>query len=579
MSIAGKLKDAKSRDDLALLLGYKASSLSYILYKMAPASKYVEFEIAKRSGGKRKISAPVPKLKLLQRHLANILYQYLLDIEKLNKPRRPLSHGFAKSLSIVTNASVHKRRRYVLNFDLKDFFPSIHFGRVRGVLIKDKRFELNKDVATAIAQIACHENSLPQGSPCSPVLSNIVSNILDIRLARLARANKCTYSRYADDLTFSTNRKEFPSDLAFSDSSSAGKWLLGPALVKEIEKTGFEINETKTRMQVRGSRQVTTGLLVNEKVNIRPEYYRNARAMCSSLFTVGSYYRLTPATLADGKLGDPELKETLTSIAPLEGMVSHIYHVRNKVDQRQSADKKKVTTATRRLYRKLLFYRHFVNLDEPLILTEGTTDSIYLRSAIERLTDFHPKLGSIVDGKLKLTIRTMNYTGTVHDVLQIGGGTGDFKHFILGYKEALKKYRHLPLLFPVIVLIDNDDGAKDIFSVVKQMGDSTISHKATQPFFRLHSNLYLIKTPEIGTKGLSCIEDLFDPTVRATELDGKKFDPNKKHEELGKYGKTIFAEKIIRPNRAAIDFSKFALLLNRIIAVVDDHKANPILTT
>ena len=114
----------------------------------------------------------------------------------------------------MTNAYIHKRRRYVLNLDLEDFFPSFNFGRVRGFFIKDKHFALHERVETIIAQIACHDNELPQGSPCSPVISNLIAHLLDVRLARLAKAHKCTYSRYADDITFSTNRKEFPSDLA-----------------------------------------------------------------------------------------------------------------------------------------------------------------------------------------------------------------------------------------------------------------------------------------------------------------------------------------------------------------------------
>ena len=171
----------------------------------------------------------------------------------------------------MTNAAVHKRRRYVLNLDLKDFFPSINFGRVRGIFIKDKRFALDPKVATLIAQIACHDHVLPQGSPCSPVISNIVGHLLDIRLVRFAKAQKCTYSRYADDITFSTNAKAFPADVAAPVSGSEHDWALGAALLKELKKADFEVNPAKTRMQYRGSRQVATGLLVNEKPNVRPE--------------------------------------------------------------------------------------------------------------------------------------------------------------------------------------------------------------------------------------------------------------------------------------------------------------------
>jgi RNA-directed DNA polymerase len=569
-----KLKAAHSLEDVAQLLGYTASGLSYILYKIPDAAKYHEFEIPKRNGGTRKIKAPQPHLKALQRRLANLLYLSLLEIEKNGSPRRALSHGFARSLSIVTNASAHKRRRYVLNLDLKDFFPSINFGRVRGMLIKDKRFELQSKVATVIAQIACHDHSLPQGSPCSPVLSNIVTHLLDIRLVRYAREHKCTYSRYADDITFSTNRADFPSDLAAPIPGSTLEWQLGAPLASEIQKAGFQINHAKTRMQVRGSRQLATGLLVNEKVNIRPEYYRAVRAMCSALFSTGIYFQITPAPLLGGNAGDPDIKEMTTSLAPLQGRLGHIYHVRNSVDRRESADKKKNSTATRRLYHKFLFYKNFVALEKPLIIPEGKTDTIYLKAALASLTKFHPKLAKIEDGKLKPAIRFLNQTSTVHDVLQLGGGTGDFKFFMLRYKDLVDAYQHRPLPHPVILLIDNDDGASQIFSVAKQLGMPGVSHTSNAPFYRIDANLYLVKTPETGpVDGKTCIEDFFALSVLATKLQGKTFDPNKKHNEVGKYGKAHFAEKVIKPNAAAIDFGKFTKLFDRIALVIDDYAA------
>ncbi|AQS88472.1 ribonuclease H [Neoasaia chiangmaiensis NBRC 101099] len=577
MSSLAKLQSAKSLDELAAILGYKPAALAYLLYHLPTARKYTTFTIPKRDGTPRDILAPTPKLKLLQRRLANVLYLALADIDKAGAPRRHLSHGFAKHLSIVTNANVHRRRRYVLNLDLKDFFPSINFGRVRGMFIKDKRFALDPKIATLIAQIACHNNVLPQGSPCSPVISNVIGHLLDIRLVRLAKAQKCTYSRYADDITFSTNAKLFPADMAALVAGTEHEWTLGAALIEEIDKAGFAINPVKTRMQYRGSRQVTTGLLVNEKPNILPEYYRPVRAMCWSLFNNGSYYRVVPATLAGGKPGDPDVQEPATSLAPLQGMLGHIYHVRDQIDQRSSAEKKKETTATatRKLYHRFLFYRNFIVAPKPLIIPEGKTDSIYLQAAIEKLIAYHPQLGRMDKGKFKSALKFMNFSSTVHAVLQLGSGSGDLFHFIRKYHELLKHYHHRPLPNPVIVLIDNDDGAKEIFGAAKGLGAIGISLTSTDAFYRLGPNLYLIKTPETGPKGKSCIEDLFDPTLLKAEIDGKKFDVNKKHGEPGKYGKQIFAEKVVRPKKDIIDFSKFSGLLDRIVSALDDYTASP----
>lgn len=498
----------------------------------------------------------------------------MAELGKATPARRSLAHGFERSRSIMTNASLHKRRRYVLNLDLEDFFPTINFGRVRGFFIKDRNFALREKVATVIAQIACHDNELPQGSPCSPVISNLVGHLLDTRLARFAKIHKCTFSRYADDITFSTNRKDFPAEIAFPVPGAKAEWQLGTELIQKIEHSGFKINNKKTRMQLRGSRQVTTGLLVNDKVNIRPEYYRMARSMCCQLFSTGSYFRLMPATLSGGTLGTSPIKDEIKNLGPLEGMLNHIHLVKDFSDRREPLDKKKHPTAIRTLYSRFLFYKHFVWLGAPLVLPEGKTDIIYLQAAIQMLSTYHPLLGAFKGSRFENAIRFMRYTRTVHNIMQIGGGTGDMKHLILQYTSTVKIFKHAPLNYPVILLIDNDDGAKEIFSVVRSIGGPTITLASADLFYPLGYNLYLVKTPETGTAHESCIEDLFSPALLKTIIDGKTFDrSNKPRIAPGKYGKVVFAEKVVKPNIGTIDFTNFASLLDRIAAVVVHYAA------
>ena len=285
MSSLEKLQKAKSLTDLANLLGFTPKGVSYILYKMDAAKKYRNFEIPKKSGGVRIIHAPEAQLALLQSRLAELLYKCVHDRKKYYPRFWFASHGFHQGRTIISNAEVHKRRRFVFNLDLEDFFGTINFGRVRGFFINDSMFALEPKVATIIAQIACHDNALPQGSPCSPVISNLIGNILDSRLLALARDARCTYTRYADDLTFLTNEKLFPTVIAVNVHNA--DWEVGAKLRKTIEKTGFFINPTKTRMSLRRSRQTVTGLVVNEKANINKDYYRAARAMCNAVFQTG----------------------------------------------------------------------------------------------------------------------------------------------------------------------------------------------------------------------------------------------------------------------------------------------------
>jgi retron-type reverse transcriptase len=292
MSRLATLKAATSLSDVAKLLDFKPKALSYILYKQQAAAKYKTFQIPKRNGGQRTIDAPIDALKLLQRKLSDLLQDCVDGINTAKQRKDRTAHGFKRKRSIITNARQHRHRRWVFNLDLEDFFPSINFGRVRGFLLRNRDFELHKDVATVIAQIACHQNALPQGSPCSPVISNVIGHVLDMRLVQLASQAGCTYSRYADDLTFSTNKKEFPANIAVrsgKEGVASHFWSPGDALQKIINRTGFRINAKKTHQMYRDSRQNVTGLIVNKKINVRWEYRHTVRAMVHSLVKTGTF--------------------------------------------------------------------------------------------------------------------------------------------------------------------------------------------------------------------------------------------------------------------------------------------------
>jgi hypothetical protein len=295
--------------------------------------------------------------------------------------------------------------------------------------------------------------------------------------------------------------------------------------------------------------------------------------MCDALFKTGSYYRMVPATLAGGAVGDPPVKDVIASLNPLGGTLAHIYQVKNTADLRDDDEKKAKPTATRSLYFRFLFYKNFVVHEMPLVVPEGKTDSVYLRAAIHYLTAYHPRLGEIKSGKLEAKVRFMNFSKTVHDVMQLGHGTSEQKFLIADYERNLRAYRHAPLAHPVIVLFDNDDGAKGLFGYAKNKGHPKIGLDSTDLFYYLGYNLYLVKTPELGGVKKSCIEDLFPPALLNTIIGGKTFDPNKEHEEAGKYGKVVFAKQVVTPNAPTIDFNGFAPLLDRLVAVLDHHAA------
>lgn len=242
MSVLLQLKIARSASDLAHILGYEPKKLTYIAYKIPDEDKYTTFQIPKKTGGTREILAPTQKLKQLQSRISDLLYGCLEERYKNFPMKKRASHGFSKGLSIETNAKKHTGQRFVFNIDLQDFFPSINFGRVRGFLIKNHFFELDPKVATVIAQIACFKGRLPQGSPCSPIISNLIAQPLDLHLLQLAKNNHCTYSRYADDITFSSRSRSFPKAIAFERNR----------ILSAIEKFAFR-NPPSHNWEVGGS--------------------------------------------------------------------------------------------------------------------------------------------------------------------------------------------------------------------------------------------------------------------------------------------------------------------------------------
>jgi retron-type reverse transcriptase len=233
---------------------------------------YVTFTLPKRRGGERLIMAPKKRLKAVQRALNTLL------VDKL--PVSSYAHGFRRGRSVRSNAQPHVGKQVVLRMDLRDFFPSIHFGRVRGLLVS---LGYGYPVATVVAALMTEaprqavrvgeqtffppvdSRSCPQGAPTSPGLSNAVSMKLDHRLAGLARKRGFHYSRYADDLTFSGD------DLAAAHA-------LRLAASRVIAEEGFEVNAEKTLVMRASGRQLVTGVTVNRTLGLSRSERRTLRA-------------------------------------------------------------------------------------------------------------------------------------------------------------------------------------------------------------------------------------------------------------------------------------------------------------
>ena len=258
---------------------FTMAQLNYFCHPSRNAQHYVNFTIPKRSGGVREISAPQKMLKSMLTYV-NVILQALYEPS-------PAAMGFVPGRSVVENAKAHVRMNYVLNLDLSYFFPSIPQARVWGAL-QSKAIGFNREIANALAALCCTEMSfyegkpvlmaenlpegvktekrcvLPQGSPASPILTNIVCINLDRRLSGLARRFKLNYTRYADDITFSSMHNVYQDNGEFMTE-----------LRRIITDQQFSINEAKTRLQKRGNRQEVTGLVVSDRVNVVRGYARS----------------------------------------------------------------------------------------------------------------------------------------------------------------------------------------------------------------------------------------------------------------------------------------------------------------
>jgi RNA-directed DNA polymerase len=257
------MQDLLLRTDVGVMstsvFGQDYAAVKAIIY---PKPKYRSFLIKKRSGGARRIDEPRLPVKNLQLKALELLTKHAAGV-------KPCVHGFVDGRSILTNAKVHCQRKanFVLNLDLEDFFPSITFYRVRGALQKPP-FNYSYEVATVISHLCTHQGRLPQGAPTSPFLSNLISRTLDGELTALARRHRCTYTRYADDITFSFSVRRalnLPTSICEFDG---GVVTLGEELRAIIGKQSFRINEKKTRISSRSTRQVVTGLTINQFPNV-----------------------------------------------------------------------------------------------------------------------------------------------------------------------------------------------------------------------------------------------------------------------------------------------------------------------
>lgn len=309
---------------LSAAMGITLGKLRFLAYnrKVGTISHYKRFYLPKKSGGRRLISAPMPQLKAAQYWvLENILYKV---------PNSNAAHGFVPGRSIVTNATHHVGQDVVINIDLKDFFPTIAYKRVKGLFIK---LGYSEQLATVLGLlctepeadqvaldgkeyfVATTPRHLPQGAPSSPAITNLICYKLDKRFTGLAARFGYTYTRYADDMTFST--KGEPAD-------KIGQLLW--AIKKVVKEEGFNLHPDKLKVMRKGDKREVTGIVVNEKLSLDRETLRKFRALLHQIERSG---------LQDKKWGNGNI------ISSMEGFANYVAMVKPETGQ-QLKDKLKL---------------------------------------------------------------------------------------------------------------------------------------------------------------------------------------------------------------------------------------------
>lgn len=547
----------EARKEVAKLINIELRAITYVLYKIGIEESYKSFEIPKKAGGTRVIDSPNKQLKRIQRQLGKKIYDIHKNYIDQKRITSNISHGFETGKGIITNARIHKNKKYLLNIDIADFFSSINFGRVQGYFNKSQEFMFSKEVSTIISQLVCYAKKLPQGAPTSPIISNLIFNIVDLRILSLAKKYRLSYTRYADDMSFSTNNRAFKTDYI--------------EFIKELKvllkNSGFDINESKTRLEYYSSRQEVTGLTVNKKINAHRKFIKQTRAMVDQLLKTDSFK-------IDGVIGAQEqLEGRLAFINQLDWYNNDL----ESESKKNKGNKRYISglNAREKQYQYFLFYKYFFRPSKPTIVTEGKTDIIHVKAALMKYSDRYPNLITKNDsGKYVFNLYFLNKTkrlkyflgivqngaDTMKNIWNFYNGSNNCDN-LLKYINNKREYGMITDVNPVILLFDNEQKTdKPLKKFLKHIGAEL---NTNQILMNLNANLYLQTIPLINKFRECEIEDLYTEEVLNISIHGKRFEKMVKDSTEDTFSKDIFSKYIIE-NYQEIDFSNFLPLLDSI---------------
>lgn len=355
---------------------------------------YKKFTINKRNGSKRDLVTVNYKLKNLQSNLKNHFekvynvskYAYAFvpknaSNDSITDAKEAFHKDALRPKGVVSNALAHTNKKVVISIDLKDFFPTISFPRVMGML-KTTPYNYSNRQAAVIASLVClpkdidEKRGLPQGAPTSPLFSNLICNKLDYQLGKLARKYDLTYTRYADDLTFSTNniKRISPQKLV-------------ERVTQHVERNGFKVNESKTKIMFKEQRQMVTGILVNDGLNLNKKHVDALRATLYNLEY--KYNSVKDAAKAFCKLSDRKAFDAFLPVGFYDGgRIGRFVKAKQKglKGAKRATDKEFEDIYLQHLYGRILWYGQVVTttIGSPYALTQRQFISPKQHSRIQK---------------------------------------------------------------------------------------------------------------------------------------------------------------------------------------------------
>lgn len=550
-----KINEIKKLEDLSKVISFKIKTLTYLLYIKKPESFYTTFYREKKNGEKREINAPSGLLLAVQKNLARQLEKLYLD----KFPNNNIAHAFIPGKSIYTNTLMHIKKKYIIHADLKDFFSSFHFGRVKGFFEKNKSFMYDNKLSIQISNLLCFNGKLPQGAPTSPIITNFICQAMDYHISKLSKKYHLIYSRYADDLIFSSNDKKV---MEYYDE-------FYDQLKKVVGGCGFIINEDKTNFAKPNDRHLVTGLVINKKINFPLEFYRKTRAMAYF------FYKNNYAFCDDVQVNKHVI----------EGRFSFIKQVMkwNKAEQRI----KGALNPRLNEYRKFIFYTKFYNLDKPLLITEGPTDIKYIKAALINYKLDYPTLIKEIDGRYVYSFSSFNRTKNIVEFFKcskegadaitnltrffydIGPEVKD-KKFYVNFYYYFSKICNFKPKFPIICIYDNELGDKNK-PIYKLKNEAQLSFDSNISCILNNTNMYILPIPKNNAATDIEIEDLLPDEILKIELEGRTFDRKDKTDSKTTFGKKVLSNYVY-DNAKTINFEKFKPLLNEIKNIIGRYK-------